>query len=478
MAALVCLLAFVVTATGQQEKDQLKFHQDKSFKIAQFTDLHWDNGSANCSKTRATIEMVLKTEKPDLAILTGDIVTNIPAKEGWQAVATPFIETKTPWAVTLGNHDAEPGISRDEIFELLETMPYFVGSKGPELTGCGNYVLEIKSSESDQTAAVLYCFDSNSYSTNRKASDYDWVHFDQIGWYRTQSQQFTTQNAGSPLPSLAFLHIPLIEYKFIEDKESTVGRREEGVASADLNSGLFASLFEMKDVMGVFAGHDHDNNYIGIHKEIALAFGQRTGADAYGKLPIGSRIIQLAEGDYRFDSWIRTDEGVSFKFNYPSGLTYDDSNAEYFPAVSVKGVKPGATYRYFEGEFKQTEELKKAKPVASGVASSISLEPAKQDDYFGLEYTAYLKIDKKGVYRFYTYSDDGSRLYIDNQLVVDNDGSHSARRKDGQIALEAGYHELKVLYFESYMGQELEVGISGLSIRETPIPGNMLFYKK
>ncbi len=159
-------------------------------------------------------------------------------------------------------------------------------------------------------------------------------------------------------------------------------------------------------------------------------------------------------------------------------IHYVLNNAEYFPAVSVKGVKPGATYRYFEGEFKQTEELKKAKPVASGVASSISLEPAKQEDYFGLEYTAYLKIDKKGVYRFYTYSDDGSRLYIDNQLVVDNDGSHSARRKDGQIALEAGYHELKVLYFESYMGQELEVGISGLSIRETPIPSNMLFYKK
>ena len=79
---------------------------------------------------------------------------------------------------------------------------------------------------------------------------------------------------------------------------------------------------------------------------------------------------------------------------------------------------------------------------------------------------------------FYTYSDDGSVLFIDDKLVVDNEGSHSARREDGSIALEEGYHKFRLVYFESYMGNELEVGISGLSFRESKIPDDMLFIAK
>ena len=47
--------------------------------------------------------------------------------------------------------------------------------------------------------------------------------------------------------------------------------------------------------MGVFVGHDHDNNYVGLHKNIALGFGQVTGADAYGELERGGRVIELYE---------------------------------------------------------------------------------------------------------------------------------------------------------------------------------------
>ena len=41
---------------------------------------------------------------------------------------------------------------------------------------------------------------------------------------------------------------------------------------------------------------------------------------------------------------------------------------------------------------------------------------------------------------FYTISDDGSKLYIDDKLIVDNDGGHSVRRAEGKVALEKGYH--------------------------------------
>lgn len=472
-----CMITWILP-TAAQNSISLKFNKEKTFKIAQFTDIHWDHNSENCPKTIETIEYVLKVEKPDLAILTGDIVTASPAAKGWAVVAEPFIKARIPWTVTLGNHDAEPGISRDEIFELLQSFPYFVGSKGNDLSGCGNYILPVKSSKGKKVAANVYCFDSNSYSINKKHSDYDWIHFDQISWYRNESKKATITNENMPLPSLAFFHIPIPEYNHVVGKETTKGDQFEGVASADVNSGIFASMLEMKDVMGVFVGHDHDNNYIGIYKDIALAFGQVTGTDAYGDLDRGSRIIELKEGEYSFDTWIRTKTEKKYKYNYPAGLAYDDSSVEYSPASPVGDLTQGVSYKYFEGKFTSTKDIAGSVVLQKGVLENFSIAPAKLDDYFAFEYNAFLKIEKKGVYRFYAYSDDGSQLFIDDKLVVDNDDSHSARRKDGSIALEAGFHKIKIVYFESYMGQELEVGISGLTIRETKIPDSMLYINK
>src|ERR1035437_6164261 len=275
---MILLLAISITLPlSAQTKKQFQFRKDHTFIIAQFTDLHWDNNSINCSKTTETILHVLTTEKPDIAILTGDIVTASPAREGWLAVAKIFIDAKVPWAVTLGNHDAEPGILRDQIFTLLETLPYFVGSKGTELYGCGNYTIPIIASNTKSVAGVIYCMDSNDYPKDKKIGHYDWIHFDQIDWYRKTSDKFTATNNQSPIPSLMFFHIPIIEFNNIVGKETTIGIKNEGVASSEINSGVFASMVEKKDIMGIFVGHDHDNNFIGIEHDICLAFGQVTG---------------------------------------------------------------------------------------------------------------------------------------------------------------------------------------------------------
>lgn len=66
-------------------------------------------------------------------------------------------------------------------------------------------------------------------------------------------------------------------------------------------------------------------------------------------------------------------------------------------------------------------------------------------------------------------------LYIDGEQIVDNDGGHSGRRAEGKVALEKGLHEIRVLYFENYMGQELEVGYSGRNILETTLSDDILF---
>lgn len=471
-------LSISVLSYGQTDI-QFRFNKDGQFKVAQFTDIHWDNNSPNCVETTATINHVLATEKPDIAFLTGDVVTAKPAKEGWMAIAKIFEEARIPWTVLLGNHDAEQGYTRREVFAMLEGLPYYVGENGPEnITGSGNYVIPVLGSNSGSPAALLYGIDSNDYPTNPKNGHYDWIHADQINWFRQKGKESVVEN-GKSLPSLVFFHIPIPEFENIVGKETTIGIKEEGVASPEINSGFFCAMLEQGGVMGAFVGHDHDNDYIGLYHDIALGFGRTTGSDAYGKLERGSRIITLYENRNKFDTWIRTKKGTEFKYYYPSGLSEaDELTMEYMPALqNVKTKQQGVAYTYYEGgRMKKIADIAtKAKVKKNGIINNFVLTPAVAKDSFAFEYKTLLDVPERGVYRFYTNSDDGSQLFIDGKLIVDNDGSHNSRRMDGKVALEKGLHKIKVIYFEDYMGELLEVGWSSREIEEQLIPDNRLF---
>lgn len=70
---------------------------------------------------------------------------------------------------------------------------------------------------------------------------------------------------------------------------------------------LFTSVKECGDVMGIFVGHDHDNDYAVAYKEVLLAYGRYTGGKTvYNDLSSnGARVIVLHEGERRFDTYIR-----------------------------------------------------------------------------------------------------------------------------------------------------------------------------
>ncbi|HWF83715.1 MAG TPA: PA14 domain-containing protein [Vicinamibacterales bacterium] len=55
---------------------------------------------------------------------------------------------------------------------------------------------------------------------------------------------------------------------------------------------------------------------------------------------------------------------------------------------------------------------------------------------------------RSGTYTFATTSDDGSWLYIDGHLIVDNGGHHGARTSDGALHLDRGVHSIFVKYFQ------------------------------
>lgn len=471
LTALFASLIFL----GAYAQKSVAFKEGK-LKIVQLTDIHWDPQSKNCAQTAQTIEAVLALEKPDIAMLTGDVVTEKPGPEGWKAIIALLEKAQVPFTVMMGNHDAEV-MPKKEIYDLLAQSPYFIGEKGPEtIHGCGNYVVPVYGADHKTTKALLYCIDSNDYPESKDYGTYDWIHFDQIAWYRQTSARFTKENGDNPLPALAFFHIALPEYDAIPNNGTMLGEKNEGSGASKINSGLFASFIEMGDVMGAFVGHDHDNDFIGTHYQIALAYGRVTGTDAYGDLERGMRVIELKENERSFDTWVRTPSKKGDIFYYPSGLTsLDEEQMSYLPATTTKAGKPGVAYTYYEGKFKSTADVLKAKPVKEGTFRNFSIKEAAVDDHFGYQFRSQINIPEKGVYKFHIYSDDGARLFIDDQEVIDNDGSHSAGEATGKVALEKGFHEIRVIYFENYMGQALEIGITGKNLPKQVLPDGMLF---
>lgn len=471
---LTALFASLILLGAYAQKS-VAFREGK-LKIVQLTDIHWDPQSKNCAQTAQTIEAVLALEKPDIAMLTGDVVTEKPGPEGWKAIIALLEKAQVPFTVMMGNHDAEV-MPKQEIYDLLAQSPYFIGEKGPEtIHGCGNYVVPVYGADHKTTKALLYCIDSNDYPESKDYGTYDWIHFDQVAWYRQTSARFTKENGGNPLPALAFFHIALPEYDAIPNNGTMLGEKNEGSGASKINSGLFASFIEMGDVMGAFVGHDHDNDFIGTHYQIALAYGRVTGTDAYGDLERGMRVIELKENERSFDTWVRTPSKKGDIFYYPSGLTsLDEEQMSYLPATTTKAGKPGVAYTYYEGIFKSTADVLKAKPVKEGTFRNFSIKEAAADDHFGYQFRSQINIPEKGVYKFHIYSDDGARLFIDDQEVIDNDGSHSAGEATGKVALEKGFHEIRVIYFEDYMGQALEIGITGKNLPKQVLPDEMLF---
>ncbi len=305
---LVLILLIVLHAT-MWAVEPLKFNSGGLFKIVQFTDMHYNYDSPKSEVVLAMMNEVLDIEQPDLVIFTGDIVTEAPLQKGWAKITAPLVKRKIQWAVTLGNHDDEHDVNRREIMPLLADITYNLSEAGDsDVYGESNYVLPVQGNKDDKTAALLYCFDSNSYSPIQGVGDYGWFRISQIDWYRKVSTEWTEKNDGEPLPALAFFHIPLPEYNdaWNSKDEQLVGVKNEDVCSPALNSGMFAAMLHQRDVFGTFVGHDHTNDYLAPFCGIALAYGRFSGGgDTYGDLPNGARVIVLKEGEREFTSWLR-----------------------------------------------------------------------------------------------------------------------------------------------------------------------------
>jgi alpha-L-fucosidase len=148
------------------------------------------------------------------------------------------------------------------------------------------------------------------------------------------------------------------------------------------------------------------------------------------------------------------------------------------PAMPIEGLSSGISYAYFEGDWVSLPDFGKLTAVKENNLANFDFSPRNQVEHFGFQYIGFIRILAGGVYAFFTDSDDGSRLYIGETMVVDNDGLHGMKEKRGVIALAAGLHPIRVDFFEKTGGDDLKIYIEGPKIEKQLIPDAMLFRGK
>ncbi len=130
------------------------------------------------------------------------------------------------------------------------------------------------------------------------------------------------------------------------------------------------------------------------------------------------------------------------------------------PATDVTGALPGAVATYYAtGELDVLPDFATLTPHSTDIVAPVDFPStggtfATSDlaDLVAATFEGWVVVPSTGFYTFYSESDDGSKLYVDGQLVVSNDGLHGMVEKSGVVGVQAGRHKVRVEFFERYGG--------------------------
>jgi len=142
---------------------------------------------------------------------------------------------------------------------------------------------------------------------------------------------------------------------------------------------------------------------------------------------------------------------------------------------SRAATKPGVLCEFYPGKFDHVPDFGQLTPTRQTILAAFGLgEPEPKEELYALRLTGVIEIPKDGSYRFWTGSDDGSRLWIGKRLVVDSDGLHAYSEVSGEVALRKGSYPITVGYFEAGSGHFLRVFWSGPGFEKQEIPAARL----
>ncbi|KAG1686862.1 hypothetical protein DVH05_005914 [Phytophthora capsici] len=259
----------------------------------------------------AFLDEILDIEAPDFVVFTGD---NVQAYNRINdalgiSIFTERVESRgIPWTAVFGNHDIEGGLSREEMLKLMVDGKQFSHMQyGPrDIGGVGNYEVNVVApvdgpwGVQGSTVFRMYFLDSHSnVDTNMyplvNGQGYDWIKEAQTDFYKALSSSHISNN--DTAPAVMYFHIPIPEYALVSSSTKG-GVKNESVASAHVNCGLFSALVEMGDVKATFVGHDHVNEYCYLRQGIQLCYGGGIGfGRAYGS-DVFERRARVVEWSY------------------------------------------------------------------------------------------------------------------------------------------------------------------------------------
>ncbi len=147
--------------------------------------------------------------------------------------------------------------------------------------------------------------------------------------------------------------------------------------------------------------------------------------------------------------------------------------------ANIKKTAQGLRYAYYEGEWQQLPNFAQLTPLKTGVIPQLALSQIEhRPERFGLVLEGYVDIEATGIQTFFINSDDGSKLYLNDELIIDHDGDHSAMKKTGQSILQAGKHKLRIEYFQAGGGSFLQAGIVHPVLGDMPFTPFQIGYVK
>lgn len=156
--------------------------------------------------------------------------------------------------------------------------------------------------------------------------------------------------------------------------------------------------------------------------------------------------------------------------------TYIIEKVEATEGEELTRHEKGLELKIYNGQWNSLPDFSSQDPAEISLAGDIDHTDGQKDSYFGLSYEGYIRIDEEGVYGFELISDDGSNLFINDELLIDNDGIHGMRSVSRFAALGKGFHKIRMNYFQRTGGMGLEVNIIMPGGRSVPLSGDMLWH--
>jgi hexosaminidase len=184
--------------------------------------------------------------------------------------------------------------------------------------------------------------------------------------------------------------------------------------------------------------------------------------------------VRVQKGQFRsIKSVVITPSGKRSAVTTTFLVNRDTLNADTISKIKNNG---SLKYYYVPGKFGSTLAIDTNMATQKGFVNQISINKilGKSREY-GLIFIGFVKVNENAIFEFSLHSDDGSKLYIDDQLIIDNDGKHARYERAAGVALKAGLHRIKLAYFDDGPGSTLQVFVKGTDGHKIEIPSVMLF---